>query len=105
MAHELVRYQSKHGQEAARLLTEFWPDLSIGAEQISWMHEQNPYTDHPFIYLLFVDGKAVGMQAFYGARYEIATRSGLLPIFRRSVPVRILPAFRSVMTFRRFCLS
>jgi GNAT superfamily N-acetyltransferase len=35
------------------------------------MHEQNPYTNHPFIYLVIIDGKAVGMRAFYGARYEV----------------------------------
>ena len=71
MSHELIRYQPEHRQEAGRLVTEFCPNPAVGAAQVKWLNEQNPFTDHAFIYLVIVDGKAVGMRAFYGARYEV----------------------------------
>ena len=52
MSHELIRYRPEYKREVAELLTEFWPDPATSEANFSWLHEQNPYTDCPIVYLL-----------------------------------------------------
>ncbi len=75
MGHEIIRYRPDHKQEVADLLMEFWPDPIENTEYFSWLHEENPYSDCPTVYLLVDAGKVVGMRGFHGAKWEVVGSS------------------------------
>jgi len=71
MSLELIRFRPEFRQDAARLLTAFWPDPAESAALFTWLMEENPYTETPLAYLALLDGKVAAMRGFYGARWEV----------------------------------
>ena len=72
MSRELIRYRAEFKPDVVQLLREFWPSPADSAAQFSWLHEDNPFTESPLVYLALRDGRVVGMRGFYGARWEVA---------------------------------
>lgn len=96
----IEKYSSSFKDVALNLLSHLWTHLNADEQKacFQWRYEQNPYTDHPLIYLAFDGDKLIGFRAFVEQAY-ISGASRTIRTFSPADAI-VLPAYRNQGVFK-----
>jgi hypothetical protein len=108
MDYEIVTYTEEFKDQVLKLQRERWgPSEKLAAAVFEWKYEQNPYLDHPLLYLALHGTEVIGMRALFGAKWQLGSTAQEM-IAPSCADTMVFPAHRAHGVFgkiTRFMLA